>query len=116
MPGVYSVTMASRDRILTGYQRAYLLKKAHPLKPVVFLGRGGLTEGVLEAILKALRDHELVKLKFVDYKEDKRELSGAAAEATDSHLVRVIGNIAILYRPREVVDERSFHVPGWYDR
>ena len=86
---------------ITSKQRKALSKKAHHLDPVVMVGQQGLTEGVVKAVDKALEDHELIKVRFIDFKEGRREISSEMAEKTGSLLVRVIGNVAILYREND---------------
>ncbi|UCH56607.1 MAG: YhbY family RNA-binding protein, partial [Candidatus Bathyarchaeota archaeon] len=74
-------------------------KMAHSLKPLLQIGKNGVTPGLIAAVDKTLADHELIKVKFLDYKNAKKELSTLLAEKTGSHLVDLIGNTAILYRP-----------------
>ncbi len=97
---------------LTGYQRNFLRRKAHDLKPVVMLGKNGLTEEVAQAINKALEDHELIKVKFIDFKEEKQTISRSAAKKTKSLLIAVIGNIAIFYRENTNPDKKEIYLPG----
>ena len=96
---------------LKGYQRDYLSRKAHGLQPVVQIGKSGLTEQVAAAVDKALEDHELIKVKFVNSKEEKDDLARLAADKTGAVLVRVIGNIAIYYRHQSDPDRRVVHLP-----
>ena len=97
---------------LTGFQRNFLRKKAHDLKPVVMVGKNGLTDEVLRAADEALMVHELLKVKFIDHKEEKQELSRTAAEKTKSLLVAVIGNIAIFYRENPDSEKKEIYIPG----
>ena len=60
---------------LKGYQRGYLTRKAHGLQPVVHIGKLGLSDEVVAAVDKALEDHELIKVKFVNFKEERDELA-----------------------------------------
>ena len=83
---------------LTGRQRRRLIAAAHSLKPLVQVGKAGVTEGLIGALDAALSDHELVKVRFTGHKEERTELSSAMAERTRSHLVGIIGNTAVLYR------------------
>jgi RNA-binding protein len=52
-----------------------------------------------------------VKVKFSDFKEQKKELAPQLAAKTGSELIMRVGNVAVLYRPKpeaekvEVVDE-----------
>ena len=90
---------------LTSRRRAELKAKAHELDPVAHIGKYGVTPESLAHIDKALTDHELIKVKFIGFKEARRELSEEIAGATSSALVDVIGNIAILYREKSETSE-----------
>lgn len=83
---------------LTGRQRRRLRVLAHHLKPLVNVGKNGVTDRLTDAVDNALADHELIKVRFREYKEERKELSTALANRTQSDLVDVIGNVAILYR------------------
>lgn len=86
---------------LSEKQRRYLRGLAHPLGPVVRLGKEGLTEAVAKETIRALFDHELIKVKGPGGDRDARDaLFAALAERTGSALVHRIGNVAVLYRPR----------------
>jgi len=90
---------------LTSKRRAELKAKAHDLDPVVHIGKYGVTPESLANIDKALTDHQLIKVKFLGFKERRRELSDEIAGATGSTLIDVIGNVAILYRENPEVSE-----------
>ena len=52
-----------------------------------------------------------VNLKdFNEYKDEKSELTNALCEACNATLVRIIGNVAILYREAENPDDRQFEL------
>ncbi|MDC7220683.1 MAG: ribosome assembly RNA-binding protein YhbY [Spirochaetales bacterium] len=93
---------------LTSQQRKYLTKEAHDLNPVVMVGQKGVTEGLLTMVRESLENHELIKVKFVDYKESRREISDEIAQKCDACLIRVVGNIAILYRPQDDPAKRRY--------
>lgn len=96
---------------LKGYQRSYLMRLSHELKPVVMVGKGGLSDALVATTDTALEDHELIKVKFVDFKEERHEVARQLAENTGAILVRVIGNIAVLYRHQEDPQKRWVHLP-----
>lgn len=79
-------------------QRKELKAIAHHYKPVVQIGQKGLTPGIVAAVDKALSDHELIKIKFLDFKDEKSELIDSIMLETKAEVVGLIGNIAILYR------------------
>lgn len=93
---------------LNSKQRKYLEKAAHDLQPVVIIGGAGLTEGVIQMVDNSLAAHELLKVKFNEYKEDKHELTEQMCSQCDATLVRIIGNVAILYREAENPADRKF--------
>jgi len=63
---------------LTGMQAKYLRGRAHGLKPVVFVGQRGLTDALIASTEQAFDRHELIKIKFIDFKEkkQKKEIGG----------------------------------------
>ena len=84
---------------LSGKQKKYLRGLAHGLKPVVHIGRGGLTDGVFAQLDTALTDHELVKLKFGGGFEDDRDAAlDRLVERTGSQVAGTIGRTAVVYR------------------
>jgi RNA-binding protein len=91
-----------RAPVLTERQRRHLRGLAHRLKPVIRLGGAGLTAGVLAETTRALTDHELIKVKAgAADREVRDELFRRLAQLTGGALVHRIGNVAVLYRPRE---------------
>ena len=77
-----------------------LRSRAQRLDPVLKVGKAGLTEGFFKALDQALRNHELVKVRLVDFKEQRKELAPQLAEKSGSHLVTLIGNVVVLFRRR----------------
>ena len=96
---------------LKGSQRKYLRGEAHHLKPLVLIGAKGVTDQLLGSVNQALKDHELIKIKFGEFKEAKKEISEEIAQATKSELVGLIGNVAILYRRNPDPEKRKIKVP-----
>jgi RNA-binding protein len=99
-------------RQLTNAQRAHLRRLAHHLKPVVQIGKQGLTGPVQASLDEALNAHELIKVKFMDFRDQKRELTEELAAASGSTLVGMIGNIAILYRQQLNPEKRKIRLPA----
>ncbi|MDA3833916.1 MAG: YhbY family RNA-binding protein [Spirochaetales bacterium] len=96
---------------MDSYTRNFLRKRAHELKPVVMVGKSGLDERIIQALKQALESHELVKVRFVDYKESRQDLAHKMAADTSAELISVIGNVAIIYREHEDPSERRYHAP-----
>ncbi len=96
---------------LKGYQRSYLTKLAHDIKPLVMIGAKGLTDAVVKQAEQVLELNELVKIKFVDFKSGRKEISVKLAALTHAELIRVIGNTAILYKKAVNPENRQISVP-----
>ena len=92
---------------LTSKQRKELEKVAHDLQPVVIVGGAGVTDGVIGMVDNSLTAHELIKIKFNEYKEEKQELTAQICQGTDATLVRIIGNVAILFRENPDKEEEK---------
>lgn len=92
---------------LTSKQRKNLEKIAHDLQPVVIVGGAGVTDGVVSMVKNSLAAHELIKVKFNEYKDEIRELTADLCEKTDATLVRIIGFTAILFREAEEEEDRK---------
>jgi RNA-binding protein len=98
---------------LKGYQKKYLKGLAHGMKPLVFVGQKGLSPTVNKAVDASLEKHELIKVKFIDFKEkeQKKEMVGVIEKETESELVGMIGHIAIFYRQQRDPEKRKIDVP-----
>ncbi|NLM01137.1 MAG: YhbY family RNA-binding protein [Treponema sp.] len=95
---------------LNSKQRKTLEKFAHLLNPVVIVGSAGVTEGLLAMVDSSLSAHELIKIKFNEYKEDKIELTKKICSQCNAALVRIIGNNAILFRQAEKSEDRKIKI------
>ena len=98
---------------LKGYQKKHLRGLAHGLKPVVQIGREGITDAVIRAVDEGLFRHELIKVKFNDIKEKglKEAITGELAAKTGSLQVGMIGHTVILYRSQADPEKRKISVP-----
>jgi RNA-binding protein len=89
---------------LTNAQLRDLKAQAQRLKATLKVGKEGLSPQFIAALDGVLKHHELVKVKFDDFKEQKKELAPQLAEKSGSHLVARVGNVVVLYRPKPVAD------------
>ena len=98
---------------LKGFQKKYLKGLAHGRPPVVFVGHKGLTPLVARAVEESLDTHELIKVKFIDFKEkvQKKKIAAAIERETASELVGMIGHMAIYYRRQKDPEKRKISVP-----
>ena len=96
---------------LTNAQRRYLRTLARDIRPIVQIGKGGVTDNVRMSVDRALSGQELIKIKFLDFQDQKQELTDDLVEATGSALIGLVGNIATLYRQQLDPDKRKFELP-----
>jgi len=101
-------------KTLKGFEKKYLRGLAHDLKPVVLIGKEGITNGTVRAADEELSRHELIKIKFNDFKEknQKETLTGELVDKTGSALIGMIGHTAILYRPQTDPAKRRIRLPA----
>ena len=72
---------------------------------MVRVGKGGLTEAVLQSVEQALRTQELIKIRL-DHDRDERDvLAGKIAEATGAALIMQVGKVAVFYRAKANADD-----------
>ncbi|MBW2573824.1 MAG: YhbY family RNA-binding protein [Deltaproteobacteria bacterium] len=85
----------------------------HGMKPLVFVGQKGLSPTLTKAVDESLEKHELIKVKFIDFKEkdQKKEIIGVVEKETKSELVGMIGHIAIFYRQQRDPEKRKINIP-----
>ena len=86
---------------LTPEERRALRARAHQLHPIAMIGAAGVTAAVLREIDRALRHHELIKIRMLgDRRAERAAAIGTICEAMDAAPVQVIGKILVVYRPR----------------
>ena len=86
---------------LTSKQRADLRSRAHALKPLVHVGKEGVTPAAIRSLQQTFDTHDLIKVKVLDNApDDVRETAHALATGVqDANVVQTMGRIATLYRP-----------------
>ena len=98
---------------LTGLQAKYLRSLAHALKPIVFVGQKGITDALIAPTEQALARHELIKLKFIDFKEkeQKKEIAEIIQIKTGCLMAGMIGHVAIFYKQHDDPEKRRVVLP-----
>lgn len=97
---------------LEGFQRRHLRSLAHPLRPVVMIGKEGLTGAVLAKTDQELLAHELIKVRFSDKKDEKRQILAEMAEKLLAEVVGVVGHVGVLFRQNREPKKRQIRVPA----
>jgi RNA-binding protein len=91
---------------LTNAQVRDLKAQAQRLKATLKIGKEGLSPQFLAALDEVLKHQQLVKVKFDEFKEQKKELALQLAEKSGSHLVTRVGNVVVLYRPKPIEENQ----------
>jgi RNA-binding protein len=86
---------------LNAKQRAHLRSLAHHLKPILQIGKEGLTDAAVRAVEDAFNTRELLKVKIQEAapltaREAGEEFAVRIANAVQ---VQTIGRTIVLYRP-----------------
>ena len=98
-------------RTLKGSDRKVLRGLAQALKPVVQVGKNGVTGGLIQSVVDALDTHELIKVRFVEFKDQKRVLAEEIARRAECEQVGMIGHVAIYYREHPEAEKRKIQLP-----
>ena len=84
---------------LTEPQRKFLRRLGHDRDPIVLVGQAGLSPNLIAELDRALRDHELVKVRArVGDREGRDAILSELANTTRSEIVQRIGHVALYYR------------------
>jgi len=96
--------------MLTSKQRSFLKSLAHELDPALLIGKGGITENVINELDIHLEHRELVKIKLqegCDY--DPKDIANKLAVELRAEFVQAIGRKFVLYR--ESKDHKKIELP-----
>lgn len=96
--------------MLTGKQKRYLRSLAHHLDPIMQVGKGGVSDNMLDQVSLALEARELIKVSILNNcEEDKDDVAEQLAEGTGAELVQLIGKTVVLYR--ESTEHKQIELP-----
>ncbi|TQD24042.1 YhbY family RNA-binding protein [Methanolobus vulcani] len=82
--------------------KLYQLKnEATKIKPIINIGKNGITDSVVEEIKKQVKANRLIKIKMLKTSSEGEDIKISAeklAEATKTTLIDVRGSTVVLYR------------------
>lgn len=85
--------------LLSSKSRSYLRSIGNELEPVVYIGREGISEAIINQTDGVLETRELVKVRLLPDKGlTARDIAEILAQATGADLVQVVGNNFLLFR------------------
>jgi len=95
------------EKRLTGKQVRYLRSLGHHLKPVVMVGKEGISDRLLQTVSRNLDSHELIKVRVQEgCPSPVREAAEIIAERTGSVRIQVIGKTILLFREIDREDRK----------
>ncbi|WP_245926348.1 ribosome assembly RNA-binding protein YhbY [Sulfoacidibacillus thermotolerans] len=98
------------DMGLSGKQMRYLRALAHPLQPILQIGKSGVTEQVVDQIGLALEARELIKISVLKNSAVTIEEAAQLIQSmTKAEIVQTIGRTLIVYRRSQ--DHRTIVLP-----
>lgn len=102
-----------KHKKLTGKQMRYLRSLGHHLKPLVMLGRDGITDNVISSADAVLGAHELIKVKIGSgCLLERREAADTLAAKTGSEVVQILGKTFLVFRVNpDRSDEHRIKLP-----
>ena len=83
---------------LSDAQKRHLRGLGHHLKPVVWVGQHGLSDGVMLEIEQALDSHELIKVKIAADRDTRSASIVAICTKTGAEMIQGIGQMLVLFR------------------
>jgi RNA-binding protein len=93
---------------MTPEKRRQLRARAHALDPVVMVGQSGVSAGVLREIERALKNHELIKVRVAGADRAGRErMLEEICTAASADPVQHIGRMLVIFR-----ENPDLHVSG----
>lgn len=96
--------------MLNGKQKRFLRGLGHGMNPTILVGKGELSESLVQETIGALQSHELIKVKVLEScLMDRHEVADALAEASASEVAQVLGRTFLLYRRAK---EPKIQLPG----
>ncbi len=96
---------------MTSKQRAALRSLANNDKPIVLIGKDGLTDEVITSVRNALNTRELIKFKVLKNSDvSAKECMEELCEKINAEAVSLVGNVGVIYKlsqkkKKHVMDE-----------
>ena len=85
--------------MLTGKQKRHLRSLAHHLTPIFQVGKGGVSDNMVQQISHALEARELIKVSVLQNAEVEAEnVAVQLGMGTKAEVAQVIGKTIVLYK------------------
>ncbi|GAB2027210.1 ribosome assembly RNA-binding protein YhbY [Lactovum odontotermitis] len=103
---------------LTGKQKRFLRSKAVNLKPIVQIGKGGVSNVILTSIRQACDARELVKVQILQNSDIKAEELAELIDEMGIDVVQIIGRNLVVFKVAAKKENRKISeeikgLKGW---
>ncbi|UTR14345.1 ribosome assembly RNA-binding protein YhbY [Salipaludibacillus sp. LMS25] len=96
--------------MLTGKQKRYLRSKAHHIKPILQVGKGGVNGNLIKQVDDALEARELIKVSILqNCVESKEEVADFISKRAQAEIVQIIGSTLVFYK--ESTENKTIILP-----
>lgn len=87
---------------MTGKERAEFRKQANTLTAIFQIGKGEISDAMLDSIDEALEKRELIKISVLDTADlSAKDAAEMISAATGSEVIQCIGKKLVLYRKKQ---------------
>ena len=87
---------------MTGKERAEFRKQANTLNAIFQIGKGEISDAMLDSIDEALEKRELIKISVLDTADlSAKDAAEMISAATGSEVIQCIGKKFVLYRKKQ---------------
>lgn len=103
--------------MISSKERNFLRKKAHNLETVIRIGKEGLTDGILDSILKYIDKNEMVKIKLLQnsLEDVNNKLIHEIEEYSKSIFVASVGKTMIFFKEKNEKNKLGVLTREFYD-
>lgn len=98
--------------MISSKQRAFLRKEANGLEPIFQIGKGGITDELVNQLRNAIEARELIKVHILETAMlDTKAALGDIAVRLSAEPVQAIGSKIVLYKRAEKEKNRVIELP-----
>lgn len=95
---------------LTGKQKRYLRSLAVNIRPIVQIGKAGLSDEILTSIRHAADARELIKVNILQNSQEPREEVAQAIEEMGLDVVQIIGRNLVVFKVADKKENRKISI------
>lgn len=95
---------------LNGKQKRYLRSLAVNIRPIVQIGKGGLTNEILTSIRSGCDARELIKVNILQNSDAERDDVADAIEEMGVDVVQIIGRNIVVFKVSDKKENRKISV------